>query len=113
MTQPLRALEMANQIRMQRAVSKQGVRRGDVDPAQVILDPPSYWASAKIEELLKGVPYMGSYRVRTVCAQAMVDPARRLDALSERQRRRLADALHLHQETRAFERVSKARRKAA
>ncbi|CAB4197889.1 hypothetical protein UFOVP1313_37 [uncultured Caudovirales phage] len=84
--QALEALDKANKTRIARAADKRAIRNGDLDPVAVLMDPPEYWGSAKLVDLFLSMPRIGRQRANRWCTIEMVSPARRLDALTERQR---------------------------
>lgn len=88
--QALEALEKANSVRMLRAADKRSIKSGDLDPVCVLKDPPDHWGSAKLGDLFLSIPRIGRQRANRLCAIENVSPARRLDALTERQRGVLA-----------------------
>lgn len=91
--QRLRALERANQIRLARAELKRRIAEGGISAAEVILDPPGAAASWEIGELLMSQRRWGSSRCRKFLLQNQISETKPVGALTERQRRLLADKL--------------------
>ena len=91
--QRLRALERANEIRLARAELKRRIAYGDISAAEVILDPPCAAASWEIAELLMSQRRWGSSRCRKFLLRNQISETKPVGALTERQRRLLADQL--------------------
>src|ERR1700758_1883097 len=93
--QRLRALERANEIRLARAELKRRIAEGDVSAAEVILEPPSAAISWEIGELLMSQRRWGSWRCRKFLMRNQISETKPVGALTDRQRRLLADQLSL------------------
>jgi hypothetical protein len=93
--QRLRALERANEIRLARAELKRRIAEGDVSAAEVILEPPCAAISWEIGELLMSQRRWGSSRCRKFLLRNQINETKPVGALTERQRRLLADQLRL------------------
>jgi hypothetical protein len=91
--QRLRALERANQIRLARAELKRRIAEGDVSAAEVILEPPGAAVSWEVGELLMSQRRWGSSRCRKFLQRNQISETKPVGALTERQRRLLADQL--------------------
>jgi hypothetical protein len=91
--QRLRALERANAVRLARAELKRRIAEGDVAASEVILDPPDEALSWAIGELLMSQRRWGSTRCRKFLARYHLTETKPLGALTDRQRRVLADEL--------------------
>jgi hypothetical protein len=91
--QRLRALERANQIRLARAELKRRIADGDISAAEVILCPPGAAISWEIGELLMSQRRWGSSRCRKFLLRNQISETKAVGALTERQRRLLADQL--------------------
>jgi hypothetical protein len=91
--QRLRALERANQIRLARAELKRRIAEGDISAAEVILNPPGAAISWEIGELLMSQRRWGSSRCRKFLLRNQINETKPVGALTERQRRLLADQL--------------------
>src|SRR5579884_1094608 len=92
--QRLRALERANEIRLARAELKRRIAEGGISAAQVILDPPCAAESWEIGELLMSQRRWGSSRCRKFLMRNQISETKPVGALTERQRRLLADQLN-------------------
>ncbi len=91
--QRLRALERANEIRLARAELKRRIAEGDTSAAEIILDPPCAATSWEIGELLMSQRRWGSSRCRKFLLRNQISETKQVGALTERQRRLLADQL--------------------
>jgi len=91
--QRLRALERANAVRLARAELKRRIAEGEATAADIILEPPDEALTWAIGELLMSQRRWGSTRCRKFLARYHVTETKMLGALTERQRRLLADEL--------------------
>jgi hypothetical protein len=91
--QRLRALERANAVRLARAELKRRIAEGEAAAAAVILEPPNEALSWAIGELLMSQRRWGTTRCRKFLARYHISETKTLGALTERQRRLLADEL--------------------
>ena len=91
--QRLQALERANQVRLARAELKRRIAEGEGSAAAVILDPPDEALSWAIGELLMSQRRWGTTRCRKFLARYHISETKTLGALTDRQRRLLADEL--------------------
>jgi len=91
--QRLRALERANEIRLARAALKRGIADGDISAAEVILSPPCAAQSWSVGDLLMSQRRWGSTRCRKFLLRNQINENKTIGALTERQRRLLADQL--------------------
>jgi len=104
--QRLRALERANAVRLARAELKRRIAEGEASAADVILDPPDEALSWAIGELLMSQRRWGSTKCRKFLARYHISETKTLGALTDRQRRLLADQLEACPAAREFELVS-------
>lgn len=91
--QRLRALERANEIRLARAVLKRRIADGELSAAEVILSPPCAALSWAIGDLLMSQRRWGTTRCRKFLLRNQISENKTISALTERQRRLLADQL--------------------
>ena len=91
--QRLRALERANEIRLARAVLKRRIADGELCAAEVILSPPCAALSWAIGDLLMSQRRWGTTRCRKFLLRNQISENKIIGALTERQRRLLADQL--------------------
>lgn len=91
--QRLRALERANEIRLARAELKRRIADSDISAAEVILSPPCSALSWAIGDLLMSQRRWGSTRCRKFLMRNQINETKSVGALTERQRRLLADQL--------------------
>ena len=85
----MRALEMANEIRTQRAQLKRDLKAGKVKIERLLLDPPEWLGSAKVFDILLAVPKYGRVKVNRILNQCRISPSKTIGGLSERQRAEL------------------------
>jgi hypothetical protein len=91
--QRLRALEHANAVRLARAELKRRISDGEVSAADVILDCPDAVRKWTVSELLMSQRRWGSTRCRKFLERNGVSEIKPIGALTERQRRMLAEQL--------------------
>jgi hypothetical protein len=91
--QRLRALERANAVRLARAELKRRIAEGEATATDIILEPPDEALTWAIGELLMSQRRWGSTRCRKFLARYHISETKMLGALTERQRRLLADEL--------------------
>jgi hypothetical protein len=95
--QPIRALGVANTRRGAVADLKRRLRCGELTLTDVLLHPPEYLHGYLTFEVLLWGPHFGRHRLRALNARAVrlgqVNLANDLGALTDRQRRWLADQL--------------------
>lgn len=91
--QRVRALERANEIRHTRAELKRRIADGDTSAAEVILSPPSAAMSWGIGDLLMSQRRWGATRCRKFLLRNQINENKTIGALTDRQRRLLADQL--------------------
>jgi hypothetical protein len=91
--QRLRALERANEIRLARAELKRRIADGDISAAEVILSPPCSAMSWAIGDLLMSQRRWGATRCRKFLVRSQINENKAIGALTDRQRRLLADQL--------------------
>ena len=91
--QRLRALERANEIRLQRAALKRRIAAGEVSAAEVILHPPKAAVSWSVGDLLISQRRWGTTRCRRFLARNNIVETKHVGTLTDRQRNLLADSL--------------------
>ena len=91
--QRLRALERANAVRLARAELKRRIAEGEASAADIILEPPEEALSWAIGELLMSQRRWGTTRCRKFLGRHHLTETKTLGALTDRQRRLLADEL--------------------
>jgi len=88
------ALARANAVRFARAEDKRRIKRGALDPAGVLLDPPDHWRAARVIDLLLAIDRVGRERAsRWLVTAGHVSPTRHIGELTERQRVVLARSI--------------------
>jgi hypothetical protein len=91
--QRLRALERANEIRLERAALKRRIAAGEVSAADVITHPPKAAESWSVGDLLMSQRRWGTTRCRRFLARNNITETKPIGTLTERQRRLLAGSL--------------------
>jgi hypothetical protein len=92
--QRLRALEHANAVRLARAELKRRIAEGGASAADVILECPDAARRWTVAELLLSQRRWGSTRCRKFLERNGVSEIKLIGALTERQRRMLAEQLN-------------------
>ena len=91
-----RALARANQIRIARAELKRRIAEGEVEAADLILDPPLAARSWSVGELLVSQRGWGATRCRRFLAATHISERKPVGELTDRQRRLLATQLQAY-----------------
>jgi hypothetical protein len=91
--QRLRALERANEIRLERAALKRRIAAGEVSAADVIVDPPKAAESWSVGDLLMSQRRWGTTRCRRFLARNNITETKQIKTLTDRQRHVLAESL--------------------
>ena len=91
--QRLRALERANEIRLERAALKRRIAAGEVSAAEVILNPPQSAETWSVGDLLMSQRRWGTTRCRRFLARNNITETKHVGTLTDRQRNLLADSL--------------------
>ena len=87
------ALTQANSIRERRASLKRRLKDGDESLATLILDPPDYLYTARIEMLVMTTPGVGKVRSQNLLRNVGIPAKTTIGRLTERQRTMLASKL--------------------
>ena len=98
MSQPMRALQRANRVRMARCAQKRRLRALDVPEAReraasLLLDPPAELLGMTIGDFLDAVPRLGPSQIAPALARRRISESRTLESLTFRQQLELAGAL--------------------
>ena len=91
--QRMRALEHANAVRLARADLKRRIALGEVSAAEVILECPEAVRRWTVSELLMSQRRWGNTRCRKFLERNGVSEIKPIGALTERQRKLLAEEL--------------------
>jgi hypothetical protein len=91
--QHMRALELANRVRLARAELKRQIAEGEVSVAEIVLECPWEAESMKISDLLTSQHRWGLTRCRRFLATIPIPENKTIGSMTERQRRALALAL--------------------
>ena len=91
--QRLRALERANEIRLERAALKRRIAAGEVSAAEVILHPPKAAVSWSVGDLLISQRRWGTTRCRRFLARNNIIETKHVGTLTDRQKNLLANSL--------------------
>ncbi len=91
--QHLHALARANEIRLARASTKRAIAAGEVLVSDLLLECPAELERMEIGELISCQRRWGGQRTRRLLSTVPVVETKLVGALTERQRRAIADAL--------------------
>ena len=91
--QNMRALEHANRIRLARAELKRRIARGDIEVAQILLDPSEEVEGMEIAELLTSQKRWGTTRCSKFMSTIGLQETKTIRSLTERQRNAMAAVL--------------------
>ena len=91
--QHMRALEVANRVRLARAALKRNVENGDISAADVILSAPKEADSMLVADLLLSQRRWGRTRCRKFLAAVPLSETKTIGSLTARQRIGLAAML--------------------
>ena len=87
--QRMDALRRANNVRVQRAQLKRGLKSGTVRIEDVLRQPPEYVSTAKVFDILMSVPKFGRVKAARFLQQCRISQSKTVGGLSERQRAEL------------------------
>jgi hypothetical protein len=87
------ALTQANHVRMRRAALKRRLKSGDESLAQLILDPPDFLRTSRVEVLIMAAPGFGKVKSNTLLREVGILPRTVVGRLTDRQRTGLAAKL--------------------
>lgn len=93
-SQRMRALGLANEVRSDRARLKRQLSDGTVELVSVIADAPACVQTTKVYELLLALPKVGPARATRWLSQCRIAPSKTVAGLTERQRQELIARLH-------------------
>lgn len=88
--QRMSALQKANSIRLDRAALKRRIKLGEIDASWVVENLPAEAESMRLYDLLRAQPRWGVAKSRRFCLLYAISESRRLDRLTDRQRRVIA-----------------------
>jgi hypothetical protein len=91
--QYMRALELANKVRLARAKLKRSVRAGEVGVAEIIEQCPWEVDSMPLAELLMSQRRWGQTRCLKLLAQVPISQRKTVGSMTDRQRRAVASML--------------------
>lgn len=80
------ALDIANDVRSNRAVLKRDIKAGRKDPIDLLLNPPQYIETMKIFDLLMATPKYGRTKVNKILSQGRISPSKTIGGITSRQR---------------------------
>ncbi len=104
--QPYDALMKANEVRRTRAELKRRIARRELTAAEVILDCPKGALGCTVAELLAAQPRWGTARSQRLLDRTGISEIKRIDSLTDRQKRLLAAELQVASAARARERAA-------
>ena len=83
----------ANRVRSERAALKAALKRGTVAIDELLAEPPSLLAAAKLVDLLAALPSYGPVKVARLLEGCRISPVKTVGGLTQRQRSQLLAAL--------------------
>jgi hypothetical protein len=83
------ALKEANRIRTQRAGLKKRMKDRKESYFDLLLEPPQYIESMKVEDFLTAIPKYGKVKTNKVLQQSRISPTKTVGGMSSRQRTEL------------------------
>lgn len=91
--QRFEALGVANDVRVRRAQLKRDLKARRVLVADVVVEPPVWAETMKVQDLLLAVPKVGRVKVGKVLRDVAISPSKTLGGMSVRQRGELVGRL--------------------
>ena len=91
--QHMRALEIANRVRLARSRLKRRVASGDLSVADVVASPPPEALTMEVGELLLSQRRWGDKRCHTFLKAIQISENKTIGSMTERQRGRLIEEL--------------------
>jgi hypothetical protein len=90
----LKNLAKAQEVRLWRARLRERIKSGEVDPVQLLLDPPDEMNTMALARFILMVPKLGQWRLTRILNSVHgTRPSVHIGSLSERQRAELAKSL--------------------
>ncbi len=83
----------ANKIRSERSKLKLAIKAGEVDPVDVLLEPPMEAEGMVVYEFLRSLPLVGKAKAEHVLRCSHVAATRPLSSLTERERLNIASRM--------------------
>jgi S13-like protein len=83
------ALRKANRIRTERARLKERMKARRESPLDLLLEPPQYIESMKVQDFLLATPKYGKVKTKKVLQLARVSPTKTVGGMTSRQRTEL------------------------
>lgn len=87
------ALRLALEARSASKEARARVARGEVDPAEVVLEPEGAYRRMRVRSLLTAVPGVGTVIADRIMGTCSIAPGKRVAGLGSRQRRALAEQI--------------------
>jgi hypothetical protein len=102
LAQRFTALERANEIRIGRAALKDDIRALSYEDARhrvadLILRPPTFLLTMRVEELMLAMPRFGDVKVHKVMWAQQISPRKRIGGMTLRQREALSNVLRVRE----------------
>ena len=82
-------MRLANEIRSARAQLKKELASGKIELARILAQPPEYVRTARVRDVLLGLPKIGSVKAGRILADCGIAPSKTLGGLTERLRTEL------------------------
>lgn len=83
------ALQEANRIRSQRADLKRRMKARKESALDLILEPPDYIESMKVQDLMLAIPKYGKVKTNKTLQLAKISPSKTVGGMTDRQRTEL------------------------
>jgi hypothetical protein len=94
LSQPMAALERANELRIAKARVKRELKAGTRSVTETLVDPPSCLLNAEAAEVVGAIPKVGRLRATRLLRRAdVLNPTVRMRDLSRPTRRRVAELI--------------------
>ena len=82
-------MRLANEIRSARAQLKKELASGKIELARILAQPPEYVRTARVRDVLLGLPKIGSVKAGRILADCGIAHSETLGGLTERRRTEL------------------------
>lgn len=76
----------ANRVRTSRAALKKQLKAREVPALDLILEPPDYIETMKVQDLLLAIPKYGKVKTGKTLQQSRISPSKTVGGMSPRQR---------------------------
>lgn len=91
--QRMSALQDANKIRSARAADKKRMKKRELDPRTILDNPPIYWETARVADLIRAIPGVGHTKVERMLRTLHISASKTLVGMTDNQRSRLRESI--------------------